>query len=169
MLQSLRSTPLHMRIRYLDQQASYEGPSKLSHTRKTGPEGASAVPNLVYLPPVNKSYFRHSETFTPSKLIIFHQGIRFSRTRGPEDPKITNLSPLTSQKLKLVPISFLLHFEGVQITFCFFPLLGMDPAKIYVDWEAFQPAAEPARLGVASPRGSLGAEGPSITPVSAKA
>ena len=51
MLQSLRPAPLHMRIRYLDQQASYEGPSKLSHTRKTGPEGASAVPNLVYLPP----------------------------------------------------------------------------------------------------------------------
>ena len=26
-------------------------PAKLNHTRKTGPEGASAVPNLVYLPP----------------------------------------------------------------------------------------------------------------------
>ena len=97
MLQSLRSTPLHMRIRYLDQQASYEGPSKLSHTRKTGPEGASAVPNLVYLPPVNKSYFRHSETFTPSKLIIFHQGIRFSRSRRPEEAKRTNLSPSAFQ------------------------------------------------------------------------
>ena len=26
-------------------------PATLNHTRKTGPEGASAVPNLVYLPP----------------------------------------------------------------------------------------------------------------------
>ena len=46
---------------------------------------------------VNKSYFRRSETFAPSKLIIFHQGIRFSRSRRPEEAKRTNLSPLAFQ------------------------------------------------------------------------
>ena len=42
---------------------------------------------------------------------------------------MTNLSPLASQKLKLVPISFFLHFKTVQITFVFFPPLGMDPER----------------------------------------
>ena len=79
---------------------------------------------------VNKSYFWHSETFAPSKLICFHHGIRFSRSRGPKGAKMTNISPLASQKLKLMPISLFLHFKAVQITFCFFPPpLGMDPTN----------------------------------------
>ena len=79
------------------------------------PFGSPVGPPKINLQKVKKSYFRHSETFAPSKLNIFYQGIRFSSSRGPEGAKMTNLSPLASQKLKLVPILFFLHVEAVQL------------------------------------------------------
>ena len=91
--------------------------------------GPPVGPPKINSQKVNKSYLRHSETFTPSKLIIFHQGIRFSRSRGPGGAKMTNLSRLASQKLKLVPISFFLHFDAVQITFFVLFPLWMAPSN----------------------------------------
>ena len=79
------------------------------------PNGPPVGPPKIISQKVNESYFPHSETFTPSKLIIFHQGIRFSRSRGPEEAKMTNLSPLASRKLKLMPILFFLGFEVVPL------------------------------------------------------
>ena len=83
------------------------------------PFGRPVGPPKMHLQKVNKSYFRHSETFTPSKRLIFHQVIRFSRSRAPETAKMTNLLPLASQKLKLGPISFFFHLKAVRIIFCF--------------------------------------------------
>ena len=79
------------------------------------PNGPPVGPPNKISQKVKTSYFRHSETFAPSKLIIFHQGLRFSRSRGPETAKKTNLTPLASQRLKLLPILFFLHVEAVQI------------------------------------------------------
>ena len=53
--------------------------------------------------------FRGPETCAPSKRIIFHKEIRFSRSREREYAKTINLSPLGSQKLKLLPILLFVH------------------------------------------------------------
>ena len=89
------------------------------------PFGPPVGPPKINSQKINKSYFRHSETFASSKLISFQRKIRFSRSQGSEGAKMTHLSPLPSQKLKLMPISFFLYFKAVQITFFFcFPPPG---------------------------------------------
>ena len=86
---------------------------------------------LVIIIYVNKSYFRHSETFAPSKLIIVHQGIRFSRSRGPEEVKNDKFVTVGVPEAETNANIIIFAFQSCSdiILFLLFSPLGMDPAN----------------------------------------
>ena len=62
-----------------------------------------------------KSDSRRPKTLSISKWIIFYGESRFSGSRELEEAKMTNLSPLASQRLKLMPILLFLDFKFVPL------------------------------------------------------